>query len=110
MCTFQRIAEICLAQVTQLWLAVVCIVGINVMASVTDILHQSLLQTHVPNAQRGRAIGSWIVGTGVAPVGHLEIGYLAGITSVSVALLLNGVALVGLPLCLLWLMPQLRRL
>ncbi len=104
------IGEICLAQVTQLWLAVVCIVGINVMASVTDILHQSLLQAHVSNAQRGRAIGSWIVGTGAAPVGHLEIGYLAGVTSVSAALFINGFALIVLPLGLVWLLPQLRRL
>lgn len=104
------IGQIGLSQVTQLWLAAVCIIGINVMASATDILHQVLLQTHVPNTQRGRAIGSWIVGTGAAPLGHLEIGYLAGITSVSAALLVNGFALLALPLCLLWLMPPLRRL
>jgi len=104
------LGQIGLSQVTQWWLAVLCIIGINVMASATDILHQLLLQTHVPNAQRGRAIGSWIVGTGAAPLGHLEIGYLAGVTSVSTALLINGFALLALPLCLLWLMPQLRRL
>ncbi len=104
------VGQIGLSQVTQWWLAVVCIIGINVMASATDILHQSLLQIHVPNTQRGRAIGSWIVGTGAAPLGHLEIGYLAGVTSVSTALLLNGFALLALPLCLLWLMPSLRRL
>lgn len=104
------IGQVGLSQATQLWLAVACIIGINVMASATDILHQSLLQTHVPNTQRGRAIGSWIVGTGVAPIGHLEMGYLAGVTSVSAALLTNGVALLALPLCLVWLMPQLRRL
>jgi MFS family permease len=104
------VGQICLSQVTQLWLAVVCIIGINVMASATDILHQFLLQTHVPNTQRGRAIGAWIVGTGMAPLGHLQIGYLAGVTSVSAALLINGFALLALPLCLVWLMPQLRRL
>lgn len=104
------LGQIGLSQATQLWLAVVCITGINVIASATDILHQSLLQIHVPNAQRGRASGAWIVGTGVAPIGHLEIGYLAGATSVGAALLLNGFALLALPLCLVWLMPQLRRL
>ena len=104
------IGQICLSQVTHLWLAVVCIIGINVMASAADILHQFLLQIHVPNTQRGRAIGAWIVGTGTAPVGHLQIGYLAGVTSVSAALLINGFALLALPFCLVWLMPQLRRL
>jgi MFS family permease len=104
------LGQIGLSQVTQLWLAVVCIIGINVMASATDILHQFLLQIHVPNTQRGRAIGAWIVGTGAAPLGHLEIGYLAGLTSVGTALLINGFALLALPLCLLWLLPPLRRL
>jgi len=104
------VGQICLSQVTHLWWAVVGIIGINIMASATDILHQSLLQMHVPNTQRGRAIGSWIVGTGVAPLGHLQIGYLASVTSVSAALLLNGFALLALPLGLVWLMPQLRRL
>ena len=104
------IGQICLSQVSQLWLAVLCIIGINVMASATDILHQFLLQTHVPNTQRGRAIGSWIVGTGTAPLGHLQMGYLAGVTSVSAALLINGFTLLALPLFLVWLMPQLRRL
>ena len=33
-----------LSQATHLWFAVVCIVGINVVASITDILHHSLLQ------------------------------------------------------------------
>ncbi len=104
------IGQVALAQVTELWLAMLCIIVINIMASATDILHQSLLQTHVPNTQRGRAMGSWIVGTGAAPVGHLEMGYLAGVTSVSAALLINGLALLALPFCLVWLMPQLRRL
>lgn len=104
------LGQIGLSHVTQLWLAVVCIVGINVMASATDILHQSLLQTHVPNTQRGRAMGLWIVGTGAAPIGHVEIGYLAALAGVSVALLINGFALLALPLCLVWLKPQLRHL
>jgi hypothetical protein len=55
-------------------------------------------------------MGSWIVGTGAAPIGHLEIGYLAGAAGVSTALLLNGLALIALPFLLAWAMPQLRRL
>jgi MFS family permease len=99
-----------LSQVTQLWLAIACVVGINIMASATDILHQALLQYHVPNTQRGRAIGSWVVGTGAAPIGHLEIGYLAAVTSVSAALMVNGIALMALPLVFWWAIPRLRRL
>jgi MFS family permease len=102
--------QVFLSQVTQFWLAVACVTAINVMASATDILHQALLQHHVANTQRGRAMGSWIIGTGAAPIGHLEIGYLAGVAGVSMALLLNGSALIVLPFLLAWAMPQLRRL
>jgi sugar phosphate permease len=102
--------QMLLSQVTQLWIAAVCVAWINVMASVTDVLHQSLLQAHVANAQRGRAMGSWVVGTGAAPLGHVEIGYLASVTHVSTALLCHGAALAVLPLLMLWLMPHLRRL
>lgn len=99
-----------LSQVTQFYFAILCVMGINIMASSTDILHQSLLQIHVPNTQRGRAMGSWVVGTGAAPIGHIEIGYMAGITSVSSTLLIHGLGLTALPFVILWLMPQLRKL
>lgn len=99
-----------LSQATQFWFAIVCVTGINIMASATDILHQTLMQQHVANAQRGRAMGSWVVGTGAAPIGHLEIGYLAAATSVSTALLVNGIALVALPLIFWWAIPRLRQL
>jgi MFS family permease len=99
-----------LAHATQLWSAVAWVTVINVTAMATDILHQTLLQTHVANTQRGRAMGLWIIGTGAAPIGNLEIGYLTGATSVSSALSLNGSALILLPFLLAWLIPQLRRL
>jgi hypothetical protein len=99
-----------LAYAPDFWLAVVCVVFINVMASTTDILHHTLLQVSVANEQRGRAMGSWIVGTGAAPLGHLEIGALAGVTSAHVALLTNGIALMVLPLLLALCLPRLRRL
>ena len=104
------IGQILLGQATAFWLAVVCVMGINVMATATDVLHYALLQLHVSNEQRGRAMGSWVVGTGTAPLGHLEIGYLAGLTSTSLALVSHGMALIALPLVLLLLLPELRRL
>lgn len=99
-----------LSQVSQLWVAVLWVTSINIVAMAADILHQTLLQTHVANTQRGRAMGAWIIGTGAAPIGNLEIGYVAGATGVSIALLLNGGVLVMLPFLLLWRMPQFRRL
>jgi hypothetical protein len=83
---------------------------VNVMAAITDVLHQGLLQLSVSNEQRGRAMGSWIVGIGTAPVGQLQIGYLAEVTSSRVALLVNGVGLAALAVIMGVLMPRLRRL
>ena len=66
---------------------------INIMATATDILHHTLLQLSVPNDQRGRAMGAWIVGIGMAPIGQLEIGYLSGLANSRIALLTNGLVL-----------------
>ena len=88
---------ILLSQAPNFWVALVVVIFINVMSSASDILHLTLLQLNVPNDQRGRAMGSWIVSTGTGPVGQLEIGYLAGLTTARVALLTNGVALAVMP-------------
>jgi MFS family permease len=92
------------------WSAAVCVVFINIMAAATDVLHQTLLQASVANDQRGRAMGSWIIGTGIAPVGHLEVGALASLTSPHVALLVNGLALLALTLGMAVGIPRLWRL
>ena len=103
-------SEVVLGYVAHFWLAIVCVTFINVMAAITDVLHQTLLQFSVSNEQRGRAMGAWVVGVGTAPLGHLEIGYVAGLASAQLALAVNGLALtilaVGLAVCL----PRLRRL
>ena len=104
------VGEVLLGQAPNYVMAVVFVTLINSMASVTDVLHQSLLQLSVSNEQRGRAMGSWIVGIGTAPVGQLEVGYLAELTNARVALLVNGLALVTLALIMAVVMPRLRRL
>jgi MFS family permease len=88
--------QVVLAHAPYFWLAVVCVMFINIMAAAADILHMALLQHSVANEQRGRAMGAWVVGIGTAPVGHLEIGYLAGVAGARLALLFNGVALMVL--------------
>jgi MFS family permease len=102
--------QVGLAYVPYFWLAVACVMCINIMAAAADILHMALLQYSVANEQRGRAMGAWVVGTGIAPVGHLEIGYLAGIAGARLALLLNGVALMVLAGAFVLCLPRLRRL
>jgi len=102
--------QILLAYAPAFWVAAIGVVLINIMAAATDVLHQTLLQVSVANEQRGRAMGSWIIGTGIAPVGHLEVGYLAGLTSAHLALLMNGLALIILTCSLAIGLPRLRRL
>jgi predicted MFS family arabinose efflux permease len=102
--------QVLLASAPTFWFAAGCVVFINIVAAATDVLHQTLLQVSVANEQRGRAMGSWIIGTGIAPVGHLEVGALASFTSAHVALLTNGLALMLLPLGMAVSIPRLWRL
>ena len=55
-------------------------------------------------------MGSWVVGIGTAPLGQLEVGYLAGATGARTALLANGIALLAVSLVLGMALPLLRRL
>ena len=71
-------------------LAIIFVTLTNMMAASSDVLHQSLLQLSVPNEQRGRAMGSWIVGIGSAPFGQLQIGYISGSVGPQISLLING--------------------
>jgi hypothetical protein len=102
--------QILLAYAPEFWLAAICVIVINIMAAATDVLHQTLLQVSVANEQRGRAMGSWIIGTGIAPVGHLEVGHLASLTNTHIALLVNGLALMILTLGMAICLPRLWRL
>jgi MFS family permease len=102
--------QVLLAYAPSFWLAAACVIFINIMATATDVLHQTLLQCSVANEQRGRAMGSWIIGTGIGPVGHLEVGSLASLTSAHLALLVNGLALMLLTLGMALCIPRLWRL
>jgi MFS family permease len=59
-------------------------------AAAFDVLQQTLIQMAVPDEQRGRAVGVWVLSIGSAPVGHLEMGILAGALGAPAALLING--------------------
>lgn len=104
------LGQIMLSQSPTFWVAVIFVVFINLMASATDILHHALMQFSVSNQERGRAMGSWIIGIGAAPLGQLEGGYLAGVTNARIALLVNGAALITLALLMGVILPRLRRL
>ena len=61
--------------------------------ALSDIFSQSMMQNIVPNEQRGRAMGAWVVGIGTAPIGNLQVGWLTAAIGVGFALSANGVAL-----------------
>ncbi|HEU5424536.1 MAG TPA: MFS transporter, partial [Nitrolancea sp.] len=79
-----------LGMVRELWLAVAVLVLTGLCAAAFDMLQQTLLQLAVPEEQRGRAVGIWVLGVGSAPVGNLEMGTLAGLLGAPGGLLVNG--------------------
>jgi len=80
------------------------------MMSLSDLFSQSLMQGVVRNEQRGRAMGAWVVSVGTAPVGNLQVGFLAATFSVTVALVFNGAALALIGVAILLFHPKIRRM
>jgi hypothetical protein len=64
----------------------------------------------VPAHLRGRAGGAWVVAIGLAPIGQLQIGALASLFGVSVALGASGAGLIALAGAAALLVPRIRRL
>ena len=60
------------------------------MISAWDILTQSMMQLAVPDRLRGRAMGAWMFAIGSAPLGHLQMGFVAVLLGLDLALYLNG--------------------
>jgi MFS family permease len=93
----------------QFGVVVVLLVGLSAVMMLTDVLSQSLMQLVVPNGLRGRAMGSWTLAVGTAPAGHVQIGALASLAGMTVALSLNGLGLVLLALGLAVFAPGMRK-
>jgi len=89
---------------------VLVLIVANAAGALADLLAQSLLQLSVPPHLRGQAGGAWVVAIGLAPLGQLQIGALASLFGVSVALGASGLGLAALAAAgALWL-PRVRRL
>ena len=82
---------------------------VNAAGALADLLAQSLLQLSVPAHLRGRAGGAWVVAIGLAPLGQLQIGALASLFGVSIALGTSGLALAMLAGTTALLFPRVRR-
>lgn len=83
---------------------------VNAAGALADLLAQSLLQLGVPPALRGRAGGAWVVAIGLAPIGQLQIGALASLFGVGVALGTSGLALALLAALSALAFPRVKRL
>ena len=83
---------------------------VNGCAMSVDTLYRTLMQANVPNEQRGRAMGSWVLSIGVAPPGHLAVGAMAGALGAPGALLINGSILAFVSVSSAISLPRIRRL
>ena len=83
---------------------------INACASMSDTLYKTLMQASVNNDQRGRAMGSWVLSIGSAPIGHLGVGAMAAALGAPGALLVNGSVLLAASLSAAIGAPRIRRL
>ncbi|MCH8062180.1 MAG: MFS transporter [Chloroflexi bacterium] len=95
---------------SSLWVFLIILTFINACASAVDTLYKTLMQSNVSNEQRGRAMGSWVFSIGVAPVGHLGVGGMAGALGAPAALLINGGVLTFVTLVAAIGFPRMRRL
>jgi len=109
--TFDRYAGIFFFTIEMAFVIALLATGIigGAMA-LSDIFSQSMMQNIVPNEQRGRAMGAWIVGIGTAPVGNLQVGAVIGAAGVGLALSANGIALALVGVAIFALYGRMRRM
>ena len=79
-------------------------------AMAVDALSMTLMQENVANEERGRAMGAWTLSIGVAPVGQLGIGALAGAVGAPLALFVSGAILLAASAAAAVGLPHIRRL
>jgi MFS family permease len=102
------IAIVIFATTRTVFLAASLLLVVGFCAAAFDVLQQTLIQLAVPDEQRGRAVGVWILGIGSAPIGHLEMGAAIGALGAPVALLINGTLTVIAAVILLASAPRFR--
>ena len=90
------------------FVAILCFV--NACAHGVDTLYKTLMQANVANEERGRAMGAWVLSIGVAPVGHVGVGAVAGALGAPGALLINGGILTVVSVAAAIGLPRMRRL
>lgn len=89
-------------------LSLVLITGVGAMAAAFDAMQWVLLQQHVPDEMRGRAIGGWVFAIGFGWIGHLALGGAAETFGVQWALAATAAAVMLTGLAAAALAPKLR--
>ena len=64
---------------TNIYTFLLVLLFVNACAMAVDTLYKALMQDLVPDEERGRAMGTWVLSVGFAPVGHVGVGALAGV-------------------------------
>ena len=104
------VSLLALAPTRELVVAAVVLVFTGACAASFDVLQQTLMQLAVPEEQRGRAAGIWVLSIGSAPLGNLEMGALVASLGASAALAINGALVLLAASTLLVRAPGYRRL
>lgn len=104
------LALIVLGYAPSIHIAVMAIIVVSSMMALSDLFSQTLMQRLVPNDLRGRVMGAWTAAVGTAPIGNLEIGAVASLFGVTMALGFHGLALIALGVTTLTIFRKLRRI
>ena len=88
----------------------VVLLFVNAFAMAVDTLYKAMMQDYVPDEERGRAMGTWVLSVGFAPVGHVGVGALAAVVGAPGALLINGAVLTAINVFMGLGLPRIRRL
>ena len=67
-------------------LSIILVMGVGAMAAVFDAMQWTLLQQHVPDGLRGRAIGGWVFAISFGWIGQLTLGAVSQTLGVQWAL------------------------
>ena len=95
---------------TNIYTFLVVLLFVNACAMAVDTLYKALMQDLVPDEERGRAMGTWVLSIGFAPVGHVGVGAMAGVVGAPGALLINGAVLAGINIATVLGLPRIRRM
>ena len=89
-------------------LSLVLMLAVGGCASAVDVLNQTIAQTSVGEAERGRAVGVWVFSIGMNMVGLMQVGTFAVLVGPPSTLIGNGVGAILSALLIVLLAPTYR--